>query len=210
MTAPDDAEVEREKSNERALAETQTAGFGLANGKVVDRLLIAFDRETPVARIRYERVHHPDPISGREKRREDRGAMVVDPRDTHHDSQKLEIGTSYGRDRVIAEWNEHAPRAYIRHERKENGQWTGQASWELPPAKGIAQVGGDLVTDGGQDVRDARDDEQDAGVAHPDPIGPNDEYEWCEDCEDHHAWECYYCGRSTGRTGECCHCGRPA
>ena len=41
----------------------------------------------------------------------------------------------------------------------------------------------------------------------PDPIGPNDEYEWCEECEDHHAYECYHCGEPTGRKGRCCNCG---
>lgn len=46
----------------------------------------------------------------------------------------------------------------------------------------------------------------------PDPIGPNDEYEWCDECEDHHAWECYYCGAPSGQDARepCCNCGRSA
>lgn len=135
---------------ERVLAETQTAGFGFANGKVVERLLLSFDRGTPAARIRRERVQHPDPMRDGEVRRESRGTMVVNPHDTHRDPGKLEIGTSHGRDRVIAEWNGHAPRAYVRHERREDGEWTRQAEWELHPAQGVQQVGdGTLVTDGG-------------------------------------------------------------
>jgi len=150
------------------LAETQTAGFGLANGKVVDRLLLAFDHETPKARIRRERVTHPDPIRDGEVRRQSRGTIVVDPRDTHHDRGKLEIGTNHGRDRVIAEWNDHAPRAYLRHERLEDGDWTRQAAWELHPVQGIEQVDGrsqsgdgELATDGGVDVE--------RFVEHPNP-----------------------------------------
>jgi hypothetical protein len=155
LTLNDDQLVTDGGEEETVLAETQTAGFGLANGKVVDRLLLDFDRDTPAARVRRERVRHPDPMRDDDVRRESRGTMVVNPYDTHRDQSKLEIGTSHGRDRVIAEWNEHAPRAYLRHERLEDGDWTRQAAWELHPVQGVEQVGGEssedgeLVTDGG-------------------------------------------------------------
>lgn len=151
MMAGDTAEDgQASKHGESVLAETQTAGFGFANGKVVDRLLLDFDRDTPAARIRRERVSHPDPMRDGDVHRESRGTMVVNPHDTHRDQEKLELGTSHGRDRVIAEWNDYAPRAYLRHERLEDGDWIQQAAWELHPVQGIEQVGGELVPDGGE------------------------------------------------------------
>ena len=78
--------------------------------------------------------------------------------------------------------------------------WDGTTTEPTCPGCGAASF---IAPDGGTTTSDGD---------RPDPIGPNDEYEWCNECEDHHAWECYFCGEPTGRDARkpCCHCGQSA
>ncbi|WP_135363416.1 hypothetical protein [Halosimplex halophilum] len=129
------------------LAETQTAGFGSANGKVVETLTLEFDEARPAITVRHKRTDHPDPTVDRDVRTTTVETVTVVPTDDI-DRRKVEIGTRHGRDRVIVETHDHAPRAYVRHERQD-GSWTERAAWELHPATGISQVTGEAVADGG-------------------------------------------------------------
>ena len=132
------------------LAETQVAGFGFANGKVLERLLVEFDKETPAAKVTHERIDYAEPLRDRDPHVSTREERVANPHDTHRtDKQKLEIGTSYGEDRVTIDFHEHAPRVYIRHEHFDNGEWTEAAAWELHPVTGVEEISDSLVTDGG-------------------------------------------------------------
>jgi len=132
---------------QRTLAETQTAGFGLAGGKVLEYLVLEFDHDCPTITVRHDRVDYPDPFDDRDVRTTTIETETVTPTDDF-DRHKVEIGTSHGQDRVIIETHDHAPRAYVRHERQDGG-WTEQCAWELHPATGISQVAGETVADGG-------------------------------------------------------------
>ncbi|WP_135823034.1 hypothetical protein [Halostella litorea] len=133
-------------TDRQILAETQTAGLGLANGKVIQRLVLEQDASRPAITVRHERIDHPDPYDDRDPREGTIDAVTVEP--TADVERKLEIGTRHGNDRVLVETHDHAPRAYVRHERHDGG-WSEQAAWELHPATGITQVGGEAVADGG-------------------------------------------------------------
>jgi hypothetical protein len=126
---------------EYVLAETQTAGFGLANGKVVQKLVAEIDRGRPAIVVRHIHVDHPDPLDDRDPRRRVQATEVATPTGT--EVAKLEIGTRHGRDRVRIEYHNEAPRAYVRHERAVDGAWRAQRAWELHPATGVQRVAGD-------------------------------------------------------------------
>ena len=126
---------------EHALAETQTAGFGLANGKVVQKLVAEIDRGRPAIVVRHVRVDHPDPHFGSGQPHETAiNHCVVVPTGT--EDAKLEIGTRHGRDRIRVKYHNEAPRAYVRHEREIGGAWRAQRAWELHPATGVQRVAG--------------------------------------------------------------------
>lgn len=137
---------------QRTLADTQTAGFGLAKGRVAELLVAEFDDDRPAITVRHDRVDHPDSMEDRDVRTTTVDAVTVTPTD-EIDRQKIEIGTNHGRDRVIVETNDDAPRAYVRHERKDSG-WNELVAWELHPVTGISQVGGETVSDGGTATSD--------------------------------------------------------
>jgi len=130
------------------LVETQTAGFGMANGKVVQRLVVAFDEDRPAVTVRLERINHPDPLDDRDPTERTLTELSVKPTDDV--DEKVEIGTRHGQDRVRLASNDHAPRVYVRHERQDGG-WSEQTAWELHPTTGITQVGGEVVADGGSE-----------------------------------------------------------
>lgn len=131
---------------QRTLAETQTAGFGGANGKVMDLLVVEFYDDRPAISVRHDRVDHPDPSEDRDPETTTVEQLMVTPEDDFS-QQKVELGTRHGNDRVIAETSEHAPRAYIYHQRKDD-EWTEQAAWELHSATGITRTSGETATDG--------------------------------------------------------------
>jgi hypothetical protein len=135
------------RRRQRTVAETQTAGFGLATGKVVQLLILEFHDE-PAITVRHEHVDHPDSFDDRDPRTTTVEEATVRPT-ADSLNRKIEIGTAHGRDRVIAESHDHSVRVYVRHER-EDGGWTEQSAWELHPATGITQVAGEASTDGGQ------------------------------------------------------------
>lgn len=135
--------------DDQILAETQTAGFGGANGKVVQRLKARPDPARPALVVVLERESHPDPLhDDSTPETEPLDSLTVEPT-SPWDEQKIEIGTSHGRDRVVATTNEHAPRAYVRHERQGDGGWQTQRRWELHPATGI-EVSGVAAAGGGR------------------------------------------------------------
>ena len=132
--------------SEYVLAATQTAGFGLATGKVVQKLVAEVDRGRPAMTLRHVHVDHPDPGPRHpddrdEVRRRVQDTHVVVPTGTGE--AKQEIGTRHGHDRVRVEYHDEAPRAYVRHERQESGSWHTQTAWELHPATGLQQVAGE-------------------------------------------------------------------
>jgi len=151
---------------ERTLAETQTAGFGLANGRVIDELTLALDEDRPAIQVRHDRADYPDPMEKREVRKTVVETVTVLPT-SDIDRRKVEIGTGHGRDRVIIETHDHAPRAYVRHERDDGG-WTEVAAWELHSATGLTQVSGEVVADGGTDVDDTEHTECEVCGYEPD------------------------------------------
>lgn len=121
------------------LAETQVAGFGLANGDVVHTLEAMFDEGAPSILVQEVRAVHPDPLDDCDEIETSVvDELVVTPEDEIRE-RKIEIGSRYGCDRVIVETHDLAPRAFVRHERNEGG-WQRQASWELHPATGITQT----------------------------------------------------------------------
>lgn len=126
------------------LAEAQVAGFGFANGNVVHTLEAMFDERAPSIMIQEVRTVHPDPLDDHDEPETSVvDELVVTPEDDNLE-RKIEIGTRHGRDRVVAETHDLAPRAFVRHERKEDG-WQRQASWELHPATGISQTAGEVT-----------------------------------------------------------------
>jgi hypothetical protein len=128
--------------SDHIFTETQTAGFGLANRKVVHKLVAEIDRGRPAIVVRHVRVDHPDPHFGSGQPHETTiDHCVVVPTGT--EDAKLEIGTRHGRDRVRVEYHSEAPRAYVRHERAVDGAWREQRAWELHPATGVQQVAGE-------------------------------------------------------------------
>lgn len=126
------------------LAEKQVAGFGLANGSVVDRLAYKHDRrdDTPALIVTHEREMQPDPLD------EDEDPDVIHLADvrvtpTERDGpRKIEPGMGDFSDRVTVEHHEEAPRAYVRHESRNHGVWSVRTAWELHPAEGLVQVRG--------------------------------------------------------------------
>lgn len=125
---------------QRTLAETQTAGFGGANGNVVDRLVLEFDDDRPAITVRHDRVDHPDAFEDGDPETTTVETLTVTPEDDFG-QQKVELGTRHGNDRVVAETSALASRAYVYHQHKD-GEWTEQAAWELHSATGITQTGG--------------------------------------------------------------------
>jgi hypothetical protein len=125
---------------EHVLAETQTAGFGLANGTVVQQLVVEIDRGRPAIVVRHVRVNYPDPFDHGLPHETTIDRCVVVPTGT--EDAKLEAGTRHGRDRVRVEHHNEAPRAYVRHEREVDGAWRAQRAWELHPATGVQRVAG--------------------------------------------------------------------
>lgn len=146
------------------LAETQTAGFGMANGKVVQRLVVAFDEDRPAVTVRLERINHPDPLDDRDPTERTLTELSVKPTDDV--DEKVEIGTRHGQDRVRLASHDHAPRVYVRHERQDGG-WSEQTAWELHPTTGITQVGGEVVADGGSESGTCESD-----ISHLDVMAP--------------------------------------
>lgn len=127
------------------LAEKQVAGFGLATGAVVDRLSYKEDRreQTPALIITHERERFADPLKDRDRQTTHIDDVRVTPTD-RDGPRKLEPGLGDFADRVVVEHHEHAPRAYVTHETREDGEWTTKNAWELHPAEGVVQVtGGD-------------------------------------------------------------------
>jgi len=127
--------------DDEILAETQTAGFGGAQGKIIQRLKARPDPARPALVVVLERESHPDPLDADDAPTvEPLDSLTVEPTSSW-DERKLEIGTRHGRDRVIASTHDAAPRAYVRHERQDSG-WQAMRRWELHPATGIEVTGG--------------------------------------------------------------------
>lgn len=143
----------RQADRQRTLAETQTAGFGIANGSIIQLLVLEFHESEPAIIVRHDRVEHPDPMDDRDPETTTVETVEVTPTGGNGGHRKIEIGTRHGSDRVRVGYHDHAPRAYVRHE-TEDGDWTEQAAWELHPMTGITQVAGRTATDGGTQLDD--------------------------------------------------------
>jgi hypothetical protein len=117
------------------LAEKQTAGFGGANGDVADRLVAVVFPDRPSMTLIHERDYHPDPLEdGDTVHTQEWEKLRVTP--MGESDGKIEPGRDFN-DRVRVTRNNHSPRTYIRHERREGGEWTVRNEWEIHPATGL-------------------------------------------------------------------------
>jgi len=127
-----------ESSAHRELASTQTAGFGLCNGNIIQVLKATFDPEAPAVTISHERIEHSTDGEQTDPYETVIEEVQVTP-NSDFDGKKLEIGTRHGNDRVRIESHDHASRVYITHERQTGG-WSVQSRWEVHPATGITET----------------------------------------------------------------------
>lgn len=122
------------------IAETAVAGFASHQATVVERLVVAIDRNVPSLTVRHEKEREPDDWRRTDGYEEVLSETVVTPSNCDG-SRRIQGGSKAAKDRVIIEHHDHAPRAYVRHERRELAGWEAQRAWELHPVTGVEQVG---------------------------------------------------------------------
>lgn len=121
------------------LAKATVYGLGLGRTSRRARLAVFWSDESQDAIIcKHELQRRAD--HGLEWDEQD--VLVVNPVETR-DREVIEPGYSeFPDDRLVAEWNQHAARGYVRHERKQDRGWSEVRSWEVHPATGVEQVAG--------------------------------------------------------------------
>lgn len=119
------------------LAEATVYGLGLAQTSRRARLTIEERPDEPSLVVTHELQRRAEG-SGVEWREEE--CVVVDP---VADGNRMVVEPGYSEfpdERIVCEWNDHAQRAYVRHETRETDGWSGQTEWEVHPATGITRT----------------------------------------------------------------------
>jgi hypothetical protein len=96
------------------------------------------DEDQPSITVRHDRIDNPDPDEQRDQTVETIDELTITP--SYDSTGKIEIGTNHGKDRITVSGHTNAPRAYVKHEHHENGNWNAKSRWEIHPAQGIIEI----------------------------------------------------------------------